>query len=101
MARGKTAEDRPSNRVSDRYFAVIRELRLRSISSDMKLGRVIAIFDRLLARDELAGDEHGYVDILLDLVERYEYQRSPTAGLYEPGSPTIAGLAETGYKLTV
>jgi hypothetical protein len=72
VARGKTAEVRPSNRASDRYFVLIHAHPLRPISSDMKLGWAIAIFDRLLARDELAGDEQNYLDILPDLVERYE-----------------------------
>jgi hypothetical protein len=75
VARGKTAEDRPSNRVSDRYFVLIHARPWRPISADMKLGRAIAIFDRLLAGDELEGYELGYLDILFDHVERYEDQR--------------------------
>ena len=77
MARGKTAEVRASGRISDRYFVLVRELPLRPISSDTELDQAIAMIDRLLARDLLAGDEQDYLDVLSDLVERYEDERYP------------------------
>ena len=77
MARGKTAELRPPGRISEGYFVLIRELPLRPITSDVELDRAIAMIDRLLARDLLARDEQDYLDVLSDLVEKYEDQRYP------------------------
>jgi HTH-type transcriptional regulator / antitoxin HigA len=77
VARGKTAELRPPGRISERYFVLVRELPLRPISSDMELDRAIAMIDRLLARNGLAGDEQDYLDVLSDLVEKYEDERYP------------------------
>ena len=37
----------------------------------------IAQIDRLLARDTLPGDEQDYLDVLSDLVEKYEDRRYP------------------------
>lgn len=42
-----------------------------------ELDRAIVMIDRLLVRDELAGDEQDYLDVLSDLVEKYEDQRYP------------------------
>jgi HTH-type transcriptional regulator / antitoxin HigA len=77
VACGKTAEVRSPGRTSDRYFVLIRELPLRPISSDAGLDRAIAMIDRLLARDELAGVEQDCLDVLSDLVETYADQRYP------------------------
>ena len=96
MAGGKTAEVRPPGRISDRYFVLVRELPLRPISSDMKLDQAIAMIDRLLARDLLAADEQDYLDVLSDLVEKYEDQRYPI----EPvsGLDALRHLVESSGK---
>ena len=77
MARGKTTEVRPTGRTSDRYFVLIQELPLRPLRSDEELDRAIAMIDRLLARGGLTGDEEDYLDVLSDLVEKFEDQRYP------------------------
>jgi HTH-type transcriptional regulator/antitoxin HigA len=77
VAPGKTTEVRPPNRTSDRYFGLTLELPLRPLRTDRELDRAIAIIDRLLARSCLAGDEKDYLDVLSDLVEKYEDQRFP------------------------
>ncbi len=77
MARGKTVELNPAGRVGDGYFALVHEYPLRPIRSDAELDRAIVMIDRLLVRDELAGDEQDYLDVLSDLVEKYEDQRYP------------------------
>jgi HTH-type transcriptional regulator / antitoxin HigA len=96
VARGKTTEVRPQDRASDRYFALIRELPLRPIGSDMELDRAIAMIDRLLARRGLAGDEEDYLDVLSHLVEKYEDQRYPI----EPvsGLDALRHLVESSGK---
>ena len=84
MARGKTTDARPPDRTADRYFALIREFPLRPLRSGMELDRAIAMIDRLLAQGGLAGDEEDYLDVLSDLVERYEdahYPIQPVSGL--------------------
>jgi HTH-type transcriptional regulator/antitoxin HigA len=77
VASGKTTEARASGRTSDRYFALVKELPLRPLRSDSELDRAIAMIDRLLARAGLAGDEEDYLDVLSDLVEKYEDQHFP------------------------
>ena len=84
MARGKTTVFRPPDRTSDRCFSLIKELPLRPLRSDTELARASEMIDRLLARGGLAGDEEDYLDVLSDLVEKYEddhYPIQPVAGL--------------------
>jgi len=96
VARGKTAEVRHPRQTSDRYFALIRKLPLRPISSDAELDRAIAMIDRLLARGALAADEEDYLDVLSDLVEKFEDQRYPI----EPvsGIDALRHLVESSGK---
>ncbi len=96
MARGKTAEAPPPKQTSDRYFVLIRELPLRPISSDAELDLAIAMIDRLLARAELAADEQDYLDVLSDLVERYEDRRYPIERV--PGVDLLRHLVESSGK---
>ncbi len=77
VARGKATEVRPADRASDRYFVLIQELLLSPLRSNRELDRAIAMIDRLLARGGLAGDEEDYLDVLSDLVEKYEEQHYP------------------------
>jgi HTH-type transcriptional regulator / antitoxin HigA len=62
----------------------------------MELVRAIAMIDRLLDRDELAGDERDYLDVLSDLVERYEDQRYPVERV--SGVDALRHLVESGGK---
>ena len=82
MARGRASETRPRGPTSDRYFDLVREFPLRPLRSDRELDRAIAVIDRLLARGKLASDEADYLDVLSDLVEKYEDEALPDrAGL--------------------
>ena len=77
MARGRASEIRRRGPTSDRYFDLVREFPLRPLRSDRELDRAIAVIDRLLVRGKLTGDEADYLDVLSDLVEKYENERYP------------------------
>jgi HTH-type transcriptional regulator/antitoxin HigA len=64
--------------VSAAYIKLIRKFPLRPIRSDEELDRAIAMVDSLGSRiEDLASDERDYLDILADLVEKYETERYP------------------------
>jgi HTH-type transcriptional regulator / antitoxin HigA len=63
--------------VGDRYLALIREFPLRPIDSEAELDHAIAMVDSLLDRDQLDPDEQDYLDVLGDLVEKYETEHHP------------------------
>ena len=96
MARGKTTEVRPRDRTSDRYFALIQALPLRPLRSDGELDQAIAMIDRLLARGRLAGDEEDYLDVLSDLVEKYEDRHYPIERV--SGLDALRHLVESSGK---
>lgn len=70
MAR-RTAKDRV-RRGDDSYLALIHRFPLRPIRSESELDDAIAIIDTLVDRDDLDQGESDYLDVLSDLVERYE-----------------------------
>jgi HTH-type transcriptional regulator / antitoxin HigA len=59
------------------YLKLVRQLPLRPIRSEKELDRAIAMIDSLLDRDRLSPAEQDYLDVLGDLVERYEDQAYP------------------------
>ncbi|MGP0069425.1 MAG: helix-turn-helix domain-containing protein [Isosphaeraceae bacterium] len=63
----------------DRYFQLVREFPLRPIRSDAELDRAIAVIDSLVDREDLDRDESDYLDVLGDLVEKYEGLEHPMA----------------------
>jgi antitoxin component HigA of HigAB toxin-antitoxin module len=56
-----------------------------------------SMIDRLLARDALPGDEQDYLDVLSDLVEKYEDQRYPIERV--SGLDALRHLVESSGKL--
>jgi HTH-type transcriptional regulator/antitoxin HigA len=52
---------------------------LRPIRSKAALDRAIALVDELLDRGNLGRDEQDYLDVLSDLIERYEAEEHPIA----------------------
>ena len=64
---------------SDRYLALIRQFPLRPICSEVELDRAIVVIDSLVDRGDLDRDESDYLDVLGDLVEKYEGQAHPMA----------------------
>ena len=72
------------------YLKLIRRFPLRPIRSDEELDRAIAMVDALGARiKDLTPDERDYLDVLADLVEKYETERYP-----EPEVDPIAMIRE-------
>jgi HTH-type transcriptional regulator/antitoxin HigA len=64
--------DRP-----DAYLELIRRFPLRPIRSEEELDRAIEIVDDLTDREELRQSEKDYLDVLSDLIERYEEEAYP------------------------
>jgi len=63
----------------DTYMELICRVPLRPLRSDAQLLRAIAMVDSLIDRDKLDQDEQDYLDVLGDLVERYESTEHPIA----------------------
>lgn len=75
MAKNTTTAQPPS--VGDRYFELIKSFPLRPIRSDAELDRAIAVIDSLIDAQALTSDEDDYLDVLGDLVEKYESETHP------------------------
>ncbi len=74
MASGKVI-DRKAGRSAPppaSYMALIRLFPLRPITSEKELDRATTVVNGLLDRDDLDPGEEDYLDVLSDLVERYE-----------------------------
>jgi HTH-type transcriptional regulator / antitoxin HigA len=62
----------------DRYLNLVRRFPLRPLRSDKELERATAIVDELTERlAELDAGEHDYLDILSDIIVRYEDEHFP------------------------
>jgi len=61
----------------DTYFELVCRFPLRPIRSERELDRAGRIVEELLARPRLDADEQDYLDVLGDLVERYEEAHHP------------------------
>ncbi|MBI3464710.1 MAG: helix-turn-helix domain-containing protein [Planctomycetes bacterium] len=59
------------------YVKLIRKFPLRPIRSDAELDEAVARIDSLLDRGSLAPAAEDYLEVLSDLVERYESQTAP------------------------
>jgi len=56
---------------------LVRAFPLRPLRSEEELDRAIAVIDSLLDREDLDPAEADYLDVLADLVERYETEHDP------------------------
>src|SRR5258707_7212361 len=61
----------------DPYLALVRRFPLRPVRSDAELDRAIAMVDELTDRNDLVAGERDYLDVLSDLIERYESEAHP------------------------
>jgi HTH-type transcriptional regulator/antitoxin HigA len=72
-----------SRKTLDSYLELIHAFPLRPIRSDRELNRAITVINALLDRSRLTTAEEDYLEVLSDLVERYEdrHHRIATADL--------------------
>jgi HTH-type transcriptional regulator/antitoxin HigA len=68
-----------ANGKNDVYLELVCRVPLRPLRSDEELARAVAMVDGLLDREDLGRDEQDYLDVLSDLVERYESEEHPVA----------------------
>lgn len=62
---------------SPAYLKLVRSFPLRPIRTEKELDNAINVVNSLLDRDDLSADEADYLDVLGDLVERYETEQHP------------------------
>jgi HTH-type transcriptional regulator/antitoxin HigA len=86
-----------------KYIDLVHVFPLRPIRSESDLDRAITMIDSLIGRDDLDAGEEDYLDVLSDLVHKYEAQHDPMAPvsdadivrfLLESNGITQAELAE-------
>lgn len=76
----------------DSYFELVRKFPLKPIRSDDELNLAVEVINGLLDRPTLDPDEEAYLDVLSDLVERYESEAHPMPPL--PDSAMLRHLIE-------
>jgi len=68
--------NRPGD-IQARYLELVHQFPLRPIRSDKELDDAVRMVDVLLDRRDLAPEEEDYLEVLGDLVERYETEVHP------------------------
>jgi HTH-type transcriptional regulator/antitoxin HigA len=71
------AATRTGKHVGARYLALIRRFPLRPLRSEAELDSAIGVVNSLIDRGELAPDEADYLDVLGDLIKKYEAEHHP------------------------
>jgi HTH-type transcriptional regulator/antitoxin HigA len=59
------------------YLGLIKKFPLRPIETDAELDQAVAVVDSLLAKPKLSKDADDYLDVLGDLVRKYETAAHP------------------------
>jgi len=77
MARSQTPTSTRRSVSGSRYLDLVREVPLRPIRSENELDRAISMIDSLLDQEKRDSDEEDYLDVLSDLVEKYEDEHDP------------------------
>jgi HTH-type transcriptional regulator / antitoxin HigA len=65
------------------YFELVRRFPLRLIESDIELEQARTVLNELLDRDSLDRDGADYLEVLGDLIDRYEQARHPLPPISE------------------
>jgi HTH-type transcriptional regulator/antitoxin HigA len=65
--------------IDNRYFELVRKFPLKSLASEKELDQAIEIVNTLVDRgfESLTPGEDAYLDVLSDLVEKYENEHYP------------------------
>lgn len=66
-----------ADRGQDRYLALVRQFPLRPIRSERELDAAIEMMNSLIDQDSRNDAEEDYLDVLSDLVKRYESEEHP------------------------
>jgi HTH-type transcriptional regulator/antitoxin HigA len=82
--RHKVRQPRARPAPGEAYFALVRRFPLRPIESDAELEGARAVLNELLDRDSLSRDQEDYLDVLGDLLDKYERANHPL--------PPVSGL---------
>ena len=61
----------------DSYLELVLKFPLRPLRTDKELDRAVEMIDSLIVRGDLEPGEQDYLDILTDIVERYERVELP------------------------
>jgi HTH-type transcriptional regulator / antitoxin HigA len=77
MARSQIPKKGSGRSDNDRYLELVQQVPLRPIRSEEELDRAIAMIDALLDQERRNSDEEDYLDVLSDLVEKYEDEHEP------------------------
>lgn len=85
MASGSAIKSRRAAKraPSASYLDLVQRLPLRPIRSEAELDRAQAVVDELIDRDRLDVGQRDYLDVLSDLVERYEAEAHPIGKVSE------------------
>ena len=67
----------------DHYFELVQQFPLRPLRSDEELCEAIKVIDSLIVRGDLDSGEQDYLDILTDIVEKYEVEEQPMPAVSE------------------
>lgn len=78
-----SASTRPH--AGERFQELNREFPLRPIRSDAELEQAIAMIDGLIDRDRLSPDEDDYLEVLSNLVGKYEDEHHPLPAVSDAG----------------
>lgn len=75
-----TTSDLPCGRS---YLELIDQVPLRPLRTDADLDRAVAMIDALLDRESLGPDEQNYLEVLADLVAKFEAAEHPLPAVTE------------------
>jgi HTH-type transcriptional regulator / antitoxin HigA len=65
----------------DNYLRMVRAFPLRPIRSESELDRAIEVIDSLIVKEDLDSGQEDYLDVLGDLVHKYEAEHDPMAAV--------------------
>jgi len=77
MAKTKVPDGLRAQAATDSYIELVRRFPLRPIRTEAELDRAVDMIDSLIDRGKLNEDEDDYLDVLGDLVRRYETENHP------------------------